>query len=45
MYVCTSKQDTVVKDSEVGEVVGGADGEHVGAQLGGQGNGHLYDKG
>lgn len=28
----------------MGEVAGGGDGEHVGAQLGGHGNGHLYHK-
>ena len=44
MYVPTSKQNTGVKDSEVGEVGGGGDGEDVGHQLGAQGNGHLFDQ-
>ena len=37
----TSKQDTSVKDSEVGEVGDGGDGEDVGAQLGRHRNSHL----
>ena len=44
MCVPTSKKDSGVKDSEVGEVGGGGDDEGVGHQLGGQGNGHLFDK-
>ena len=44
MCVPTSKKDTSVKDSEVGEVGGGGDGEDVEHQLGGQGNGHLFDQ-